>query len=190
MKLKVGVVGSATGVTADALIKAYEVGKEVASMDCILLTGSSQGIPYEAVRGAKALNGFTVGFSPAHDLREHIESYRFPVDAFDLLVYTGFGLKGRNVLMVRSCDAVIVVSGRIGTLNEFTIAYDEGKTIGVLRGTGGTSDMIEEIIEKGAKKGGEVFYRDEPAGLIRVVVSHVMRQSTLAQRSVRKPCLK
>ena len=32
---------------------------------------------------------------------------------------------------------VLFVAGSIGSLNEFTIAYDEGKIIGCLIGTGG-----------------------------------------------------
>jgi uncharacterized protein (TIGR00725 family) len=61
------------------------------------------------------------------------------------MVYTGFGLKGRNVVLVRSCDVVIFIAGSIGSLNEFTIAHDEGKIIGCLTGTGGVADEIERL---------------------------------------------
>lgn len=87
-----------------------------------------------------------------------------------MLVFTGFGLKGRNVTFIRTCDGVIAISGRIGTLNEFTIAYDEGKTIGVLKGTGGITDCIEEIIGKSEKKGGKVIFRSEPHNLVEEVI--------------------
>ena len=65
----------------------------------------------------------------------------------DVIIYTGFGLKGRNVINVRSADIVVLFGGATGTLNEFTIAYDEGKIIGVLEGSGGVTDHIAEIME-------------------------------------------
>ena len=64
-----------------------------------------------------------------------------------MIVYTGFGYKGRNVINVRSAEVVIIFGGATGTLNEFTIAYDEGKIIGVLEGSGGVADHVREIIQ-------------------------------------------
>jgi len=170
MKLKIGVIGSGGDVEQKNGEKSQEIGKEIARMGCILLTGSGPGLPYEAVKGAKGAGGFTVGISPASGLQEHAERYKFPTEFFDVLIFTGFGLKGRNVPFIRTCDGVIVVSGRIGTLNEFTIAYDEGKTIGVLKGTGGISDSIKDVVKKSEKKGGKVIYEFNPKSLVRELV--------------------
>jgi uncharacterized protein (TIGR00725 family) len=63
------------------------------------------------------------------------------------VIYSGFGFKGRNVIAVRSADIVILVAGGIGTLNEFTIAYDEGKVIGALQGTGGVADVAQTFLD-------------------------------------------
>ena len=41
---------------------------------------------------------------------------------------------GREITNIRSCDIVVIVGGRIGTLGEFAIAYDEGRLIGILTG--------------------------------------------------------
>ncbi len=60
-----------------------------------------------------------------------------------MIIFTGFGYKGRNVINVRCADIVLILGGATGTLNEFTIAYDEGKIIGVLEGSGGIADHIE-----------------------------------------------
>lgn len=84
-----------------------------------------------------------------------------------MLVYTGFGLKGRNVVMIRSCDAIVLISGRIGTLNEFTIAYDEKKPVGVLENSGGVSGRIKGILEDVDKKGGEVIFNSDPKLLLK-----------------------
>ena len=65
---------------------------------------------------------------------EHIETWRLPVDYMDLIIYTGFGFPGRDLLFVRSCDAILIGCGRIGTIHEFTIAFEDKKPIGVLQG--------------------------------------------------------
>jgi hypothetical protein len=64
-----------------------------------------------------------------------------------VVIYSGFGFKGRNVIAVRSADIVILFAGGIGSLNEFTIAYDEGKIIGLLRGTGGVADLAQTLLD-------------------------------------------
>jgi uncharacterized protein (TIGR00725 family) len=83
------------------------------------------------------------------------------------LIYTGFGLKGRNVVLVRSCDIVLFVAGAMGSLNEFTIAHDEGKIIGCLKGTGGVADESEYLLQRfGKKTNARVFLSDDPEKLI------------------------
>lgn len=83
------------------------------------------------------------------------------------MVYTGFGLKGRNVVNVRSSDVVIIFGGGIGTLNEFTIAYDEGKVIGVLEGTGGIADQIKKIAALSSNPAcSELVFESSPEDLI------------------------
>jgi len=58
--------------------------------------------------------------------------------------------------------------GATGTLNEFTIAYDEGKIIGVVEGTGGIANHIREIIDFCKKPTrGMVVFDKEPEMLIR-----------------------
>jgi hypothetical protein len=101
-----------------------------------------------------------VGISPALNLREHIKRYRSPYREFDVLIYTGDGLMGREVTGIRSCDVVILIGGRSGTLGEFSIAYDEGKLIGVLERTGGVADHVGEIVRIVAKKTGAALIAD------------------------------
>jgi len=177
MRLKIGVIGSAGQVEARVAAKAREIGKEIANRDCILLTGSSTGLSYEAVKGAKEVGGFTVGVSPASNLQEHIRRYRLPVESFNLLVFTGFGFKGRNVVFVRSCDALVAVAGRMGTLNEFTIAYDERRPIGVLKASGGISDYLKTMVEKSAKEGPKVAYDADPTSLVDRLVGALMKDA-------------
>jgi uncharacterized protein (TIGR00725 family) len=168
MKIKVGVMGSAEATTATMLReKAIALGRAVASRDVILLTGATTGLVYVAGKAARDAGLLHVGISPAGDEREHVERYQLPVDACDAIIYTGFGQKGRNVVLVRSCDVVLFIAGSIGSLNEFTIAYDEGKVIGCLTGTGGVVDEVERlaaIFQKQTKA--RIFYDDDPDRLL------------------------
>ena len=168
MKLTIGVMGASGGaLTEEIRQRAYRLGEAIAVRDVILITGACPGLPYEAVRGAKAKGGFVVGISPGLSIEEHQGKYRSPVEGFDVLVYTGSGLMGREITNIRSCDIVVIAGGRTGTLGELAIAYDEGRLIGVLTGTGGITVMVEEIIRICQKDTGAcVLYDDDPPRLI------------------------
>ena len=165
MKLKMGIIGSATTGSPN-IDKANRIGQVIARNDFILVNGSGYGLPYEAAKGAKECGGFTLGISPAANMTEHLNAYKFPVASLDIIVFTGFGLKGRNVILVRTCDAVILMSGGMGTLNEFTIAFDEEKIIGVLEGTGGISDGIRTITKMADKSCDKIIFDSDPERLI------------------------
>ncbi|HWF90222.1 MAG TPA: hypothetical protein VN659_15355 [Pyrinomonadaceae bacterium] len=174
MKTRIGVMGSAASDSArlemgNTLVeKAERLARVIAAEDVILLTGGTTGIVYVVGKTAHDAGSFHVGISPASNQREHMELYKLPVDACDALIYTGFGLKGRNVVLVRSCDIVLFVSGAMGSLNEFTIAHDEGKIIGCLTGTGGVADESDYLLQKFGKKSttARVFTSDDPERLL------------------------
>jgi len=168
MKLTIGVMGSSGGdLSAEVREKAYRLGETIAEHDAILITGGCPGLPYEAVRGAKAKGGLVVGISPGLSVEEHQRKYDSPVDGFDLLIYTGSGLMGREITNIRSCDIVVIAGGRTGTLGELAIAYDEGRLVGILTGTGGITEIVEEIIRVGGKNTGAcILYDDDPKKLI------------------------
>ncbi len=168
MKIKIGVMGSAEeNSPAEVREKAIELGHAIAARDPILLTGATTGLVYLAGKAAHEGGALHVGISPAHDKSEHVELYSLPTDACDAIIYTGFGLKGRNVVLVRSCDVVLFVAGSMGSLNEFTIAYDEGKIVGCLTGTGGVADEISSLVETIQKPTkARVFYDNDPARLL------------------------
>jgi uncharacterized protein (TIGR00725 family) len=113
MRLTIGVVGSSgKGLSGEILAKVYRLGEAIAARNTVLITGGCPGLPYEAVREAKAKGGLVVGISPGLSLDEHRGKYRSPADGFDVLIYTGSGLIGREITSIRSCDMVIVAGGR------------------------------------------------------------------------------
>ncbi len=173
MKIKIGVMGSAEEMP-DIREKAGALGRAIAARDAILLTGATTGVVYAAGKAARDAGSIHIGISPAHNADEHSGKYELPFDACDGIIYTGFGLKGRNVVLVRSCDVVIFIAGSIGSLNEFTIAYDEGKVIGCLTGTGGVADEIERLAELFSKQTrSQIVYDDDPVSLIDKCLSAV-----------------
>lgn len=180
-KIKICVSGAAeTGhCSANALNLSLELGREIAKHDCILVTGATTGIPYWAAKGAKEAGGIVFGISPAISEREHLNKYRLPIDYHDVIMYTGAGYAGRNLQLTRCADAVITACGRMGTLNEFTIAFEENKLIGVLEGTGGMADMIRGIIEKSFRGPGKVIFNQNPKDLIEDVLTFIREEKTL-----------
>ena len=148
--------------------KAERLAQVIAKQDVVLFTGATTGIVYVVGKTAHDAGSFHIGISPASNEHEHVEHYKLPVDACDSIVYTGFGLKGRNVVLVRSCDIVLFVAGAMGSLNEFTIAHDEGKIIGCLAGTGGVADESEFLVQKFGKRStaARLFHNEDPEALI------------------------
>ena len=172
-RMTVGVMGSAGGtIPSEVIERCYKLGQEIAKRGCIMVTGACPGLPHEAVRGAKSEGGTVIGISPGHNLREHVEQYNSPTDGYDVIIYTGSGLMGREIENIRTCDFVIIAGGRSGTLGEFAIAYDESKVIGVLEDTGGIASRISQIVEFIDKETGTVIcYDRDPAGLLDQLVA-------------------
>lgn len=172
MKYKFVVSGSADVKTCcnDVLAKSEEIGREIVRQEGILITGATTGAPHAAAKGAKEAGGFSVGISPAASYLAHVKSYRLPTDYFDFIIYTGFHYSGRNLILTKSADAVVVICGGFGTLNEFTIALEDNKPIGILVGTCGATDQIggllKSIKDPHRHGAGKVIFSDDPKKLV------------------------
>ena len=181
LKYKICVSGAAeTGhCNKGALESAKEIGRQIIKQGGVLATGATSGIPYWAAIGAKEENGIVIGLSPAASEKAHVKKYRLPVDFHDLIVYTGFEYAGRNLLLTRSSDAVIIICGRIGTLNEFTIAFEDHKPIGVLIGSGGTADQVRKIVENSHRGPGKIVYESNPQKLVEQLIKLVKKEKEI-----------
>jgi uncharacterized protein (TIGR00725 family) len=124
----------------------------------------------------------SIGFSPAATKREHLNTYRLPTHNMDLIIYTGADYSGRNLLLTRSADAVIEICGRVGTLNEFTIAFEDKKPIGVLTGTGGTSDEIKYILKVSKRGKKDVIFDDNPTRLVSTLIQLLKKKDRELKR--------
>jgi uncharacterized protein (TIGR00725 family) len=176
IRYKICISGGAEGESAE---NAYElakiVGREVAKRGHVLITGATKGVPWEAAVAAKKAGGTNIGFSPAGSEEEHVKKYRLPSDSkiYDHIIYAESGYTGRNMLMVRSSDATICIDGRIGTLNEFTVAFEENEIVGVLEGSGGITDVIRAILEVADKGMRKVLFDTDPIRLIDKIIAKI-----------------
>src|SRR3989338_6750617 len=179
MKYKFVVSGAAnmSFCCSEADKKAYEIGREIVRQGGILITGATTGIPHMAAKGAKDEGGISIGISPAATYASHVKSYKLPIDYYDFIIYSGFDYSGRNLILTKAADAFIIVCGGFGTLNEFTIALEDDKPIGVLTGTCGTSDQIQGLLKNindphrhGA---GKLVFSDDPKELISGLVGMI-----------------
>ena len=165
MRLTIGVIGpSGGGVSEAVLVKAYRLGETIAARDAVLVTGRCPGLPHAAVRGTKAKGGLVIGIFPGRSLDEHRGKSRLPVEGFEVLVYTGSGLMGREITSIRSCDMVVIVGG--GPPRSPSSRSPRGLT-DVLTGTGGMTEIVERILQTAGKDTGAcVRYDEEPERLV------------------------
>jgi uncharacterized protein (TIGR00725 family) len=176
-QIKLGVSGAAeTGhCGVDAYDKALALGSEIAKQHGMLVNGATTGFPLWTAMGAKQAGGFTIGFSPAASEKEHIERYNLPVEYMDIIVYTGFGYSGRDLIFTRSCDAMFFGCGRIGTIHEFTIAFEDQKPIGVLEAGWETDDVIKNILQSGHRPNDLIVFDTDPKALVERVIELVKK---------------
>jgi len=97
---------------------AESVGRELARRGAALVCGGLGGVMEAACRGAKSEGGLTIGILPGFSRRE-ANPY------VDIPVVTGLG-EARNVIVVRTAQAVIAVNGEYGTLSEIAYALKLG----------------------------------------------------------------
>lgn len=185
MKFKIGVYGSAEEMADHQIEKARALGRELAKYkdQIIIITGACSGIPYEVAHEAASGGVEVWGYSPATDLES--QKKLFPKD--DSRIYKKLfyiektnpfkdiqvvARKYRNVASTANCDGAIIISGRWGTLNEFTDLIDYGKVIGVFTGTGGVADLLENLMGKIKKQGsGKVIFQSSADLLVKDIVT-------------------
>jgi uncharacterized protein (TIGR00725 family) len=153
---------------------AKALGKAIAEQGGIVLTGATTGYPFWAALGAKKAGGISIGLSPASSEREHVEGFKLPIDYMDVIIYTGFGYPGRDLFLTRASDAVIIGPGRIGTFHEFTVAYEDGKPLGVLESDlWQTDDILHTILDRSHRPKDSVIFDKDPERLVARILEMV-----------------
>ena len=178
LKIKLGVSGAAeTGHCGiDAYEKGMELGRQIAAHGAILLTGATTGFPMWSAMGIKEANGISIGVSPASSEKEHVEIYNLPLEYMDLILYTGFGFPGRDIIFTHSTDGMLFGCGRIGTVHEFTVAFEDGKPMGILEGSWETDEVIKQILDNGHRSSENIVFDSDPGRLVEKVIELVKKE--------------
>ncbi|MFH1202012.1 MAG: TIGR00725 family protein [Candidatus Omnitrophota bacterium] len=113
MRKKVVSVIGGHSCTKEVEQLSQNLGKKLAKVADILVSGGLSGTMKAACRGFKAGGGVTIGMIPSYNKNDANEFV-------DIAIPTGLGL-ARNVLVVKSADVVVALPGEAGTLSE--IAY-------------------------------------------------------------------
>lgn len=189
MKYKIGVYGSNPDNVDDldksVIEKAKKIGEALGKRGVLVITGGCSGLPYsaaeEAFKNGSEVWGYAsekdaAGLQKAHgsdDTSIYKKVFYISSDfpfADDLNVCR----KYRNVISTANSDAGIIIAGRWGTLNEFTNLFDMGKVIGILAGSGGIADEIENLSKKISKKSkAKIVFSSNPKELVEKVIAEL-----------------
>ncbi len=178
LKIKICVSGSAEMSNLPPRVheSAKIIGATIANHGAVTMTGATTGYPFWAAKGAKDAGGVSIGLSPASTEREHVEGYKLPLDYMDLIIYTGFGYPGRDLLLVRSSDAIITGPGRIGTFHEFMVAYETEMPMGVLESDDwDTDDILKTILAKSNRPLDHIIFDKDPQRLVERIIEMVKK---------------
>ncbi len=187
---KIGVFGSDAGTSVLKANKtAKALGRALGNEKVLVVTGACSGLPYIAAHEAWALGSKVWGYSPEVSISaQHAFTPKDDLSIYTKLVFVPKNYvfvrkervrkKYRNVTSTATCDAGIIISGRWGSLNEFTNLFDMGKVIGVLTKTGGMADEIPKLAKKVHKPGkAVVVYDSSPVRLVRKVLTELRKRS-------------
>lgn len=191
MKYRIGIFGSAVAASSGTEKAAMALGKILSEHPVTLVTGACEGLPDIVVAAARANNRSVPieGYSSFCSVEDQKRGSHAHVDVYTNILYIPHSMpfsqaadvcrKYRNVLSTASCDAGIIISGRWGTLNEFTNLIDFGKVIGVLTGTGGVSDQLHRLQSTISKPTtAAVLFDDDPRSLVVRIIKELGRRNT------------
>jgi len=125
--------GDDVHLSSVALDVAERVGRGIAQCGGVLVCGGRGGVMQAACKGAKEMDGVTVGLLP--------ESKDEANEFVDIPLATGLGMR-RNFLVVSAADVVIAIGGRWGTLSEISFAMIFQIPVVLVAGTGGCVDEL------------------------------------------------
>ncbi len=130
----VGLIGGGSCDEKTAQI-AYNAGVEIANRGYILICGGRAGVMEAGCRGAKSVNGITIGIIPGTDPNEANPYVDYPI-------ITGLGI-ARNAIIAHTAHIGLAINGAYGTLSEIAHFYNIGKKVVGIN----TWDISEDLIK-------------------------------------------
>ena len=146
----IGVIGSdgldGQHISENAYGWALNVGRLIAERGGMLLTSGGQGVLLAASQGANLAGGIVIGLLPGNS-----KSNANPYVTIPLATNLG---NVASTLIVRACDAVIMICGSDEAFHEAIVSYGR-KPLIILEGTGGWADRMRQTLY-------QELYFDEP----------------------------
>ncbi len=155
-----------TKIKPEVFDYAYELGKLVAQQGWSVITGGKSGVMEAANRGCKEAGGISIGVVTG-DKRFTANDY------VDVEVLPGMFNCGEEMALITMCDAVIMLGGGMGTLQELTIVYRQAKPIFSIRNLGGWSERLEQFSELDERDKARIDYSESTAELLQKLISAI-----------------
>jgi len=134
-KIMIGVIGR-DGEIDDAVKKiCYNIGRDIAKSNCILVCGGMNGVMEAACKGAVENNGLTLGILPSGNIDDANKYVQIPIA-------TGIGF-ARNTIITSTADGIIAINGRYGTLSEIGFALGYKKPVVLVNNSKGICDDLD-----------------------------------------------
>lgn len=173
-KIKISVYGAPHtdyNKSFDALEKATQLGTVIAKNNAITAIPAVTGFPFWVAKGAQKAQGQVIGFSPASSEDEHVHVYNLPTQYMDIVIYSGFGYAGSDLLLSRTSDAVIFGYGGLETIHEFWVAFQEDKPIGILKGKWSTDEVLHDLLKSNPEFNHDnIIFDEDPERLVQQLI--------------------
>jgi uncharacterized protein (TIGR00725 family) len=156
LKMKITVYGGTNNksYSENEIKECEDFGKFLAENKYEILTGACGGYPYFVGRGAVRAGGKVIGYTPAKNMKEHVENYQFPVDGVSDMVWAkrDYALKSENFLrrsmdMTPYSDIVVALGGSWGTYGELLFSFFAKKKIIIVDKYGGAGEAFQSAYD-------------------------------------------
>jgi len=142
--LIVGVIGYSGNIYKEPVKSltslCFEVGKCIAKNNWIMMNGGRNGVMQLVSKAARNSNGKVYGVLPWEQQGN---------EYLDFTIKTGLDLNMRSFVLLKNVDVVISIGGEIGTAIEIFGAYSYKKPIFLMKGSGGWTDRVTNILIEG-----------------------------------------
>ncbi len=129
-----------------------DLGKFLAENQFEILTGACGGYPYYVGRGAVQAGGKVIGYTPAVNLQEHLERYKFTTDGVSDLVFNenilptnSENFLKRSMDMTPYSDVVVALGGSWGTFSELLFSFFAKKKMIIVDEFKGAGEIFDTV---------------------------------------------
>ncbi|RDU66349.1 TIGR00725 family protein [Helicobacter didelphidarum] len=147
----------------------YNLGRELMNEGCIIINGGLGGVMEVVSKGAREAKSYTaqsiIGVLPNYD-----SNIANPY--IDTTLPTGFDV-GRNIVLVSMADAVVVIGGGAGTLNEISLAWQLNKPIITLGDFGWGGKLANTALDN--RRNDIIYKAQTPIEVIEILKKELLK---------------